>query len=346
MLQKTPPQDAADVPRGLVYVTDAEPGITRGRRGRGWGFTGPDGTRITDKAERGRILSLGIPPAWTKVWICPRADGHLQATGYDARGRKQYRYHPDWSNWRSERKFSRILDFGQALGRIRRRTARDLDHDEAGELEFALAALVTLIDRAGVRVGHPGYTAENRTYGATTLLKRHLDFEGDAIRLEYKAKGGKKAIHTLRGKRLQTIFHQIGDLPGRRLFTWIDADGAVHPVHSNQVNAYLEEISGVPGATAKTFRTWAGSLAALEAATRDPHAASIKAMCAAASQSLCNTPAICRSSYVHPAVIALAEMDRDARAAKLGALDDEGPSDLRAGEKRLLNLLKSEQEAA
>lgn len=346
MLQRTPMKDAADVPRGLVYVTDAEPGIRREKRGKGWSFIGPDGARIAGRAERERILSLGIPPAWTKVWICPREDGHLQATGYDARGRKQYRYHPHWSNWRSERKFSQLLDFGQALGRVRRRTARDLDQDEAGEMEFALAALVTLIDRAGVRVGHPGYTAENRTYGATTLLKRHLDFDGDAIRLEYKAKGGKVAVHTLRGKRLQAIFHQIGDLPGRRLFTWIDADGEVHPVHSNQVNAYLEDISGVPGATAKTFRTWAGSVAALEAALRDPEAASIKAMCAAASRSLCNTPAICRSSYVHPSVIALAETTVQDRAAKLGALGDDGPSDLRAGEKRLLNLLKSEQETA
>jgi DNA topoisomerase-1 len=171
-------------------------------------------------AERARIARLGIPPAYERVWICPLPNGHLQATGIDARGRKQYRYHPDWAAWRGEAKYAQLPAFGAALGRLRRRVERDLGR-EAGDLAFSLAALTLLIDRAHLRVGGASYAAENGSFGATTLLKRHLRLEEGAVRLTYRAKGGKKVRQTLRDKRLHRIFQEIGDLPGRNLFTYL-----------------------------------------------------------------------------------------------------------------------------
>lgn len=329
-----------DMPRSLIYVSDQSEGIRRQRRGRGFSYILPDGARLSCELERARINALAIPPAYRDVWICALPNGHIQATGYDERGRKQYRYHPEWAQWRSTRKFAQLPAFGAALGKIRRRIDQDLQAG-AGELDFSIAALLTLIDRAGMRVGNADYTAQNRTYGATTLLKRHLDIEGDVIRLSYRAKGGRKVSHTLRGRRLQRIFHEIDDLPGRSLFTYLDADGDARAVGSQQVNAYLEAVSGVPGATAKTFRTWAGSVAAFEAAWADPAAITIKTLCAAASEALHNTPAICRSSYIHPRVIGLAEADGQAVERRFARLDPAGVADLKAGERRLLAFLQS-----
>jgi len=186
---------------GLVYVSDAEPGITRVRAGRGFSYRRPDGARIERRAERARIEALGIPPAYEDVWICPRENGHIQATGHDERHRKQYRYHPDWSDYRARRKFDQQRDFAAALPRIRRRVRGDLEADP-GALDHTLAALAFLLEHAPMRVGNRAYTAENGTYGATTLLRRHLTFDGDTIRLDYRAKGGKRVRRTLRHKRL------------------------------------------------------------------------------------------------------------------------------------------------
>jgi DNA topoisomerase I len=340
VLQKSEQTDSV-LPPGLVYASSDEPGITRRRRGRGFSYHLPDGDLLKCRIERARIKALGVPPAWSQVWICALPNGHLQATGHDERGRRQYRYHARWSQWRSQAKFGQLAAFGKGLGRLRRRVARDLE-SEAGEKAFALAALVTLLDRAGLRIGNPAYEAQNRTYGATTLLKRHLEADGGAVRLSYRAKGGRKVSQTLKGPRLQRIFQEIDDLPGRRLFTWIDEDGEAHPLGSAQVNGYIAEASGVQGATAKTFRTWAGSVAAFDAARSDPEAITIRAMSEAAAARLHNTPAICRSSYIHPAIIALTELPPAERAARMDAGEAPG-ADLKAAERRLLAFLDSQR---
>lgn len=328
-------------PAGLVHVSDAEPGISRRRAGRGFCYYLPDGALLRDALEKARIGSLAIPPAYRDVWICIDPKGHLQATGYDDRARKQYRYHPEWSVHRSQLKFGYLSEFGEALPRIRRRLRQDLQK-EAGDLEFTLAAMLTLIDRSAIRAGSPEAERENKTFGVTTLLKRHVRLRDADIRLDYTAKGSKRVRMSLHHRSLHRILEQIADLPGRRLFQWRDASGAIRPVDSGQLNAYLGEISG-GGFSVKTFRTWHGTLAgfntaleALEAGTRP----TVKAICHAASEALHNTPAVCRNSYVHPDVIALSEIpagDLDKMAVALTAAGRR--SELRIGESRLLDYL-------
>ncbi len=292
---------------GLVYSSDAMPGILRRARGRGFSYLASDGTSIDDPAERARIASLAIPPAYLCVWICPLPHGHLQATGFDDRKRKQYRYHTDWSAFRAQLKFSELASFGETLPRIRRALARDLQA-EAGTKTYALAALVSLIDAAHLRVGSEEYLEENGTFGAATLQRRHVRLEDGVVRLNYRGKGGRRVHSTLRDRRLHRILETIDDLPGRNLFVYLNAAGDVCDIDSAQVNAYLAEISGREGVTAKTFRTWAGTLAAFEVALETP-APSIKAMTSAAAERLHNTPTVCRNSYIHPAVLALRDDD-------------------------------------
>jgi DNA topoisomerase-1 len=217
---------------------------------------------------------------------------------------------------------------------------RDLQR-EAGELEFSLAAIAVLLDRVHLRVGSHAYTERNRTYGATTLLRRHLQLGDGVLRLRYRAKGGRRVEHTLRDRRLHRIFEAIGELPGRQLFTWLGTDGEVHAIGSQHVNAYLADRIGLPGATAKTFRVWAGSLAAFEAAQRARGRLAVRTMAEAAAARLYNTPAIARSSYIHPAVLGLAEMPPEDRLGMLRALRPAGPVRLRVDERRLLGLLQT-----
>jgi DNA topoisomerase-1 len=324
-------------PPGLVYVSDAMPGIARRRCGKGFAYRDPEG-RPVPASERARIARLGIPPAYERVWICPLPNGHLQATGIDARGRKQYRYHPDWAAWRGGAKYAQLPAFGAALGRLRRRVERDLGR-EAGDLAFSLAALTLLIDRAHLRVGGANYAAENGSFGATTLLKRHLRLENGAVRLTYRAKGGKKVRQTLRDKRLHRIFQEIGDLPGRNLFTYLTPEGEVRTVASNHVNAYLAEATGVEGVTAKTFRTWGGTLAAFNAACSAENRLTARDMTKAASEALNNTPAVCRASYIHPAVLELATLKPPARRELIENVEPWGDARLRSEERRLLGFL-------
>ncbi|HLS18663.1 MAG TPA: hypothetical protein VK090_02550, partial [Paracoccaceae bacterium] len=204
---------AAAAGAGLVYYPDSHPGIARKRCGRGFSYIDPEGDRITDREERARIATLAVPPAWEDVWICPTPKGHLQATGLDQRGRKQYRYHPDWTEFQAQRKFDQLPDFGRRLPRIRRRLARDLAGNP-GEQRFALAALVSLIDRLGLRVGNRGYLDENGSYGATTLKHRHLRIEPDRITLRFRAKSGQRVQRTLKNPKLQRVLSEIDDLPG------------------------------------------------------------------------------------------------------------------------------------
>lgn len=314
----------------LIYYPDDRPGITRRKAGRGWSYSAPDGTTIGDAAERTRIDALAVPPAYENVWISPERRGHLQATGYDARTRKQYRYHAQWSEWRSLRKFEELPDFGIALPALRRRVGDALT-GEAGERDFAIAAVLRLIDRVSIRVGSEVYRAENGTEGATTLRSRNLSITDRGVKLDWRAKGGKRVRRQLSDKTLMRALHDLADLPGAPLFEWIET-GARYVVHADQVNDWLREATGLDGASAKTFRTWNGSVAALEAALNAGEGVTIKAMSEAAAQVLHNTASIARNSYVHPEVIALADTWRDVEVP-------DRPTGLRQGERALLGLL-------
>ena len=322
-------------PPGLTYYPDSQPGISRRRCGKGFSYTGPDGTSIDDRDERKRINSLAVPPAYKKVWISPKAHGHLQATGFDDRERKQYRYHEKFREWREACKYDDLAAFGAALPRIRRRIRADLA-GEAGERDFALAAVLALIDRSAIRVGHSDYASENRTYGATTLTRRHLRFEGDELKLTFRGKGSKLIRRQLKDKTLARVLGQLHDLPGKTLFSWTDDHGEARSVSSDSVNAMLSDYAGREGITAKTFRTWAGSEAALAAALK-METPTIKALSEAASDRLHNTPTIARNSYIHPRVIALVEADAEEREALATAADS--VSGLRRTESILLHLL-------
>lgn len=327
---------------GLVYVSDEEPGIRRVRRGRGFSYQLPDGSILDDPAVRQRIRALALPPAYNDVWICTKANGHLQATGYDARNRKQYCYHSEWQALRSQQKFDDLLRFAESLPAIRRRVERDL-RAPSDEAHFLLAALIVLLDETHLRVGNRSYAKENHTYGATTLLKQHLSLDGEQVEIRFRAKGGKRVSKRLRSPRLQRILEEIADLPGRELFSWRD-DAGLHRVESSQLNAYLSEIAGLP-VSAKTFRTWGGSLAAFREGLsqlrrgEQPH---VKDMCRSAAKALHNTPSVCRTSYVHPAILSLAELkDEGERRTLLARLDRSVPeSGLYADEARLVAFLR------
>lgn len=320
---------------GLIYVSDTEPGIRRRRKGKGFSYTLPDGKTLADEIQRARIHALGLPPAYENVWICIDENGHLQATGYDARGRKQYRYHGDWQAFRSAGKFHQLIEFGNALPKIRRTVLHHLDTG-AEDINGVLAALTILLDEAHLRVGNHAYVKENGTYGATTLLKRHLKIVDGRIELKFRAKGGKRVQRGLKHPRLQKILEEIADLPGRQLFVWKDETGALKPIDSGRLNAYLAEISGA-AISAKTFRTWAGSLAAFGAARSaisEGRRPTVKEMSEAAAEVLHNTPAISRSSYIHPAIIALSAKDE-----MLEEGGTEPSRGLRAAENRMLDFL-------
>ena len=314
----------------LIYYPDDRPGISRRRAGRGFSYRAPDGTTIDDVEERRRIAGLGVPPAYEDVWISPERRGHLQATGFDARARKQYRYHVDWSAWRAQRKYHELPAFGAALPRVRRRVAEAL-RGEAGERDFALAAVLRLIDRTSLRVGSEGYRRENGTEGATTLRARNLSLGASGLRIDFRAKGSQRVRRQISDRTLARALERLAELPGAPVFEWIER-GEPREVHADHVNEWLKEISGLDGASAKVFRTWNGTVAALEAALAIGEGVTIKAMADAAAERLHNTPAVARASYVHPAVIDLAETWRPV------AVPD-GPPGLRAGERALLALV-------
>jgi DNA topoisomerase-1 len=328
---------------GLKYVSDTEPGIRRLKRGKGFCYKLPDGVLLSDEEERQRIASLGLPPAYENVWICLDPRGHLQATGYDSRGRKQYRYHVEWQSFRSERKFDQLLRFGEALPKIRRKVKRDLALG-LDQSDCVLAALVALMDVTHLRIGNRAYAKENRTYGATTLLKRHMVLTSDGVLLRFTAKGGKRVQHTLKHPRLQRILEEIADLPGRQLFSFPDEHGVPRPVDSGRLNAYLAKAAGFP-VSAKTFRTWGGSLASFMMAWKiveeDDKRPKIKVLAEAASDVLQNTPAVCRSSYIHPSILDLSEDDAPLRKVMEATKALKSPRGLRLSEARLVEFLKT-----
>jgi DNA topoisomerase-1 len=293
---------------GLRYVTDAKPGITRKPFRKKFRYFHPDGTLVKDETILARIQSLVIPPAWTEVWICPSANGHMQASGRDARHRKQSLYHPRWREVRDENKYDRMRAFGEALPAIREHVERDLALTGLPR-EKVLATIVRLLETTFIRVGNEEYARENHSYGLTTMRNKHVDVDGSTVRFKFKGKSGKLHDVDLKDRRLAKIVKQCQDIPGYELFQYVDQDGSHHSIDSADVNEYLRSISDQPF-TAKDFRTWAGSVLACallrEVATFDSQTEAKKNVVHAVKQvaeQLGNTPSVCRKCYVHPAVI-------------------------------------------
>ncbi len=299
---------AAETPRGLVWLGDDSAGIRRIRVDDGFAYRGVDGRRLRDAAELQRIRALAIPPAYEDVWICPKPNGHLQATGRDARGRKQYRYHAGWRQARDGSKFEHLADFGRALPAIRARVEADLNRRDISR-QRVLATVVRLLEQTLIRVGNDECARSNKSFGLTTLRNRHLKVEGSALKFEFRGKSGVKHVGRITDRRLANVVRRLRDIPGQRLFQYIGDDGTPRAVGSADVNAYLREAGG-GDFTAKDFRTWAATLAAAthladlpppdSAADARRHVVDcIKGV----SEQLRNTPAVCRSSYIHPAVL-------------------------------------------
>lgn len=324
----------------LTHSSDADPGYTRRRCGRGFAYLDTRGRPLRSPRTMGRIRALAIPPAWQSVWICASSRGHIQATGIDSKGRKQYLYHRQWAALRDQRKYQQLANFGKALPRLRRRLRADLEAPE-GSLQCTLAAVVSLLDRSHLRIGSQQHLRQNGTYGAATLLGRHIRFLDDGeLRLDFRGKGGRRVRLRLRDRRLHQILQRIDDLPGQRLFSYIGAEGKVCPVTSQQINAYIADTCGGAKVTAKTFRTWAGSVTALERVCDDPSSGTIRNLSEAAAERLHNTPAICRSSYIHPSVLDLVALEPARWPKALRGQAPAKPSGLSVGERRLLALLE------
>jgi DNA topoisomerase-1 len=300
------PRDAAET-AGLLYVSDEEPGIRRKKSGKGFTYQKPDGSKVADKATLDRIKSLAIPPAYTDVWICAKANGHIQATGRDAKGRKQYRYHPAFREVRESTKYEHMLEFAQGLPAIRKTIDEHMSLRGLPR-EKVLATVVHLLENTLIRVGNADYVKQNKSYGLTTLRDPHVKVEGGALRFQFKGKSGKMWKLQVKDRRIARIVKACQDLPGQDLFQYLDENGEQQSVTSADVNAYLKEITG-RDITAKDFRTWAGTvLAALalkEFEQFDSEAKAKKNIRAAiekVSGRLGNTPSICRKCYVHPEV--------------------------------------------
>jgi DNA topoisomerase-1 len=290
-------------------VTGCEPGIRRVRRGRGFCYLGADGVPVRDEALLARIRALAIPPAYTDVWICADPSGHIQATGRDQKGRKQYRYHKDWHGEQDAGKFKRLVGFGRSLPRLRARVAADMA-ERGISRQKVLAAVVDLLDRTLIRVGNAEYAKGNDSYGLTTLQNRHVALKGTELHFRFKGKSGRVWQLRISDRRIARIIRQIQDLPGQDLFQYVDEQGEVRDVTSADVNAYIRAIAGEL-ASAKDFRTWNGTVMAARAlagagpftSQRDA-AVRLKRALRDVAERLGNTIAVCRSSYVHPAIIA------------------------------------------
>ncbi len=293
---------------GLHYVTDGVPGIARRRSGKGWSYYDAEGALIADPAVRARINALTIPPAWSDVWICPDPAGHIQVTARDARGRKQYRYHLSYRVTRDQSKFFRMLEFSEILPMLRERVERDL---RAGELtrRQILATVVRLLDKTLIRVGNDEYARENRSYGLTTLRRRHVQIKGALLRFSFRGKSGVEHSVAINDPRLARIVQRCRDIPGQEIFQYLDGFGKRKPITSDDVNDYLREISG-RDITAKDFRTWGGTMVAAVAlrtmgpatSRREADRNILRALDAVAER-LGNTRAACRKYYVHPGLL-------------------------------------------
>ncbi|MDQ3991243.1 MAG: DNA topoisomerase IB [Actinomycetota bacterium] len=327
---------------GLRYVSSSGPGLRRVRSGRGFRYLGPDGKPIDDPQTLARIRALAIPPAWTDVWISPIPRGHLQATGRDARGRKQYRYHAEWRRVRDETKYDRMIAFGRALPAIRRRVTADL-RASGLRRDKVLATVVRLLDTAHARIGNASYAKDNESFGLTTLRDRHVTEAGSGVRLEFTGKGGKLQVIDVRNPALARIVKRCRDLPGYELFQYVDDEGQRRIIESGHVNAYLGEICGETF-TAKDFRTWAGSVLTSSALgdvgpppSRREGVRIVNRTIESVAARLGNTPAICRKCYVHPHVV---EAYLDGGLDSTAAVEAPRIRGLRQEEAALLRLLR------
>lgn len=337
---------------GLRYSSDTEPGIRRKRRGKGFSYHDAEGRRIGDPAVVRRVKALAVPPAYRDVWICADEAGHLQATGRDARGRKQYRYHPRWREVRDEAKYHRILEFAATLPSLRRRVSRDLGRDGLPP-EKVVAAVVRLLEGSLIRIGSPEYARDNESYGLTTLRDEHVDVEGAAIHFCFTGKGGKEWELDVKDPRVARVVAACQDLPGQHLFQYVDDAGHRRTVGSDDVNAYLHAHTD-DDFTAKDFRTWAATVmayhalcAAPEATTKKARQSHLKAAVEQVAKRLRNTQAICRKSYVHPAVIARWEDGSLAAAcARAQRLEHRAPDGLRKEERQVWAFLNEAETEA
>ena len=338
---------AAAEEAGLQYVSDERPGYSRRAKGKDFEYLDAEGKTIRDEQRLVRIKRLAIPPAWTKVWISPSANGHIQATGRDARSRKQYRYHDRWREVRDENKFDRLAQFAKALPNIRRRVARDLKSPGLPQ-QKVLATIVRLLERSFIRIGNEEYARDNKSFGLTTLKNRHVKVRGAQMRFRFRGKSGIQQEVDITDRRLAKVVAECQDLPGQDLFQYLDVDGKVQDVTSQDVNEYLRQIAG-EDFTAKDFRTWGGTvLAAIalskqgEFETKKQATSNIKTAVAAVAELLGNTPAVCRKCYIHPMIVEaylnrtrIAGLNGDGKALK--------PPSLRAAERALLKFLHARQ---
>ena len=344
---------------GLRYATDERPGIRRQKHGSGFRYVDPGGTTISDARERKRVKRLAIPPAWTDVWVAADPRAHLQATGRDAKGRKQYRYHERFREVRDDAKYERMIDFARALPKIRARVDADLGTTGLSK-EKVLATIVRLLETTLIRVGNEEYAKDNDSFGLTTLREKHVQVDGSRMRFRFRGKSGKDHDVDTRDRRVARVIKALQELPGQELFTYVDEQGEVRRLDSDDVNAYLREIAG-EDFTAKDFRTWAGtvlaaqSLAAIEPVANIRHARkNVSAAVTRVASRLGNTPAVCRKCYIHPAIL---ESYIDGELARtLGKhiarepAEDDLPRDearvLRFLERRIANASKSTKSAA
>lgn len=325
---------------GLRYVSDALPGIKRKRAGKHFSYIGLDGKPIRDKAELERIRTIGIPPAWTNVWICPNPRGHIQATGRDAKGRKQYRYHPKWREIRDDTKYTRMIAFGKALPTIREHITHDLALPGLPR-EKVLATIVRLLDTTAIRIGNEEYARENSSFGLTTMQNDHVEVIGSKVAFHFRGKGGKEHMIDVKDRQLAKVVKKCQGLPGQQLFEYYDEHNELRTIESDDVNDYLQHITG-KDFTAKDFRTWAGTVTATCALqdlgvyeSQTQAKKHVVRAIEAAAQHLGNTPAICRKSYVHPEVIdaylngsLLNALNQGSQQAILNALDGLRPEEI------------------
>lgn len=292
----------------LRYVCCESAGIRRQRRGKSFVYSLPNGSPVRDPEQLARIRALAIPPAWTSVWICSSPSGHLQATGRDSRGRKQYRYHARWRAVRDEAKYNDVLSFARHLPALRKQIRRDLALPKLTK-DKVIATVVEIMSRTRIRVGNDRYAETNHSYGLTTLLDQHARIHGPTVEFRFKAKGGKPCHAELRDRKLASIVQRCRDIPGQRLFQYIDEQGRHRPITSSDVNAYIQRVTGQPF-TAKSFRTWSATLGAAlllhecaPCASERQAKHTITKIISSVAEQLSNTPAVCRKSYVHPAVL-------------------------------------------
>lgn len=287
----------------ILYTDDSGPGITREREGDGWAYFDTKGNRIVDEAEIDRLQKIGLPPAYSNAWFCPKPNGHIQATGYDEKGRKQYRYHAGYREAQEAAKYERTAAFGRALPKLRKQVEADLKRRSLDKPR-AVAAVVRLLDLGQIRVGSEEYVKKNKSFGATTLRKKHAELKGTTLKLQFKAKSGKVRQLAITDRSLAGVVKKCQDLRDQHLFAYYDAYGEVHPVSSSDVNDYIKAATG-EDFTAKNFRTWGASLMAFEALAHAREDVTLKILLQPVVEKLGNTPAIARKSYVHPRLIDL-----------------------------------------